>query len=84
MTISHPEKPRSGSKVVLIGIPPGLTCGLPTEDQRSILEAVGKVVHLNDYDEDGRAELEFIDTEGTIHYIYTDPDYIRPAEPADS
>jgi hypothetical protein len=28
------------------------------------------------YEDDGRAELEFMDTEGVIHIIYVDPKFI--------
>jgi hypothetical protein len=58
MTSKH-RKPKPGDTVVLLEIPPGLLDGLPTEDQEAIAEAVGKPIRLNDYDENGRAELEF-------------------------
>lgn len=55
------DRPKPGETVVLKGIPPGLLDGLPNEDQRAIRAIVGKPVHLVEYDEDGRAELEFDD-----------------------
>jgi len=68
-----------GQKVILTKLPPGLIDGLPVEDQRAISEVVGKPVLLNEYDEDGRAELEFIDyREDIIHSIYVDPKLIKP------
>lgn len=60
--------PKPGDSVVLTGVPPGLLEGLPTEDQTAILEVVGKQVLLAGYEDDGRAELEFTDKHGTIHY----------------
>jgi hypothetical protein len=66
-----------GSKVVLIEVPPGLLDGLPTEDQEAISGIVGKPIVLNEYEDDGRAELEFKDAEGNFHYIYVSPDFIR-------
>jgi hypothetical protein len=55
------SKPVPGEMVVLKGIPPGLLDGLPREDQNAILALVGKPVTLVEYDEDGRAELQFDD-----------------------
>jgi hypothetical protein len=45
-------------------------------DQEAISKAVGKPMTLNGYEDDGRAELEFTDTEGVIHIIYVDPKFI--------
>ncbi len=80
MAHSRDEKPRPGDKVVLTRLPPGFLDDLPVEDQRAISDAVGKPIVLNEYDEDGRAELEFTDDEGVIHFIYVDPNFIRSAE----
>jgi hypothetical protein len=60
--MSVPEsKPVPGDIVVLVRIPPGLLEGLPQEDQNAIAAIVGKPVLLVEYDEDGRAELQFDD-----------------------
>ena len=69
-------RPPTGSMVVLRELPPGLIDGLPREDQIAISEVVGKKVLLVEYDEDGRAELEFTDPHGVIHSIYVDPRYL--------
>lgn len=66
-----------GDPVVLGEAPRGLLDGLPKEDQRAICEIVGKPVLLNEYDEEGRAELEFTDSDGTIHLIYVSTDVIK-------
>ncbi len=60
---------------MLIKIPPGLLEGLPLDDQQAISEAEGKPLRLNEYD-DGRAELEFTDSSGVIHFIWVTPDCI--------
>ena len=70
--------PKPKEKVILKELPPGLLDNLPTEDQRAISEVVGKPVMLNEYDADGRAELEFTDREDVIHFIYVDPKFIEP------
>lgn len=70
-------KPQAGELVVLTRIPPGLVDGLPCEDQHAIADVIGKPVLLSEYDDTGRAELEFIDKEGVIHYIYVDVSVIR-------
>jgi hypothetical protein len=66
-----------GDSVVLREVPSGLLGGLPEEDQRAICEIVGKPVLLNQYDYEGRAELEFTDSDGTTHFIYVSPDLIK-------
>jgi hypothetical protein len=73
----HNERPAPGDTVVLTAIPPALLDGLPLEDQQAISEAVGKPVGLNAYDDDGRAELRFADRQGTIHFVYVNPRFIR-------
>jgi hypothetical protein len=50
------------------------------EDQRAICEAVGKPVQLIEYEKDGREELEFRSTDGVIHFIYMNPNFIRAAK----
>jgi hypothetical protein len=74
------ESPKPGDKVVLIEIPPGLLNELPVEDQLAITAVVGKPVRLNEYDDEGRAELEFTDRNGDIHFVYVRPELIRAAE----
>jgi len=69
-------KPKPGDTVVLIKLPPGLLDGLLDEDQRAISEIVGKPVRLEQYDEDGMAELRFTTSDGHIHFIYVSPEYI--------
>lgn len=59
--MTGPFKANVGARVVLVALPPGLLDGLPAEDQRAIAAIVGRPVNLIDYDEDGRAELEFAD-----------------------
>jgi hypothetical protein len=70
------QTPKPGDSFVLIEIPPGLLDGLPTEDQEAISDAVGKPIRLNVYDEKGRAELEFRDRNGVIHFIFVMQDFI--------
>ncbi|HKW26389.1 MAG TPA: hypothetical protein VJN48_11435 [Terriglobales bacterium] len=69
-------RPPTGSVVGLRELPPGLIHGLPREGQIAISDVVGKAVLLVEYDEDGRAKLEFTDPHGVIHSIYVDPSYI--------
>ena len=56
----------AGRNVILKALPSGFLDDLPVEDQRAISEIVGKPVMLNEYDADGRAELEFTDSEDVI------------------
>ena len=72
-------KPNPGDMVVLTAIPQGFLDDLPEEDQQAIREIVGKPVLLNEYDDAGRAELEFRDYEGQLHYLYVAPEFIKTA-----
>jgi hypothetical protein len=63
-------------KALLKALPPGFVDDLPDEDQRALLAVVGKLIALNGYDEDGRAELEFVDHEGVDHTIWINPQFI--------
>jgi hypothetical protein len=72
------KKLKPGDKVLLTQLPPGLLSGLPREDQRAISEIVGKPILLVEFDDDGRAELEFVDRNEVFHYIYVDPKFISP------
>jgi len=38
---------------------------------------IGQRILLNGYDADGRAELEFTDAQGIIHFIYVDPKFLN-------
>jgi hypothetical protein len=51
--------------------------GYQSKNQKAISEAVGKPIRLIGYDDDGRAELEFTDAEGVIHFIYVNTSVIR-------
>jgi hypothetical protein len=77
MTKTKGKRVKPGQMVVLVEVPPGLLDDLPVEDQQAINEVVGKPIQLNEYDEDGRAELEFRDGNGASHYIYVNQKFIR-------
>ena len=66
-------------QVVLKALPSGFLGDLPLKDREAISKAVGKLVTLNGYEDDGRAELEFADSEGVIHIIYVDPKFVVKA-----
>ena len=71
---------KPGAKVLLLEIPPGFLTDLPVEDQQAIEIAAKQPLEFIGYDDDGRAELEFTDSTGIIHFIYVDPVYIRRSE----
>jgi len=72
------RKLKRKSQVILDAVPPGLLDDLPLSDQRAISEIVGKPVQFVGFTRDGRAEVEFVDSEEVIHFIYVKPDFIRP------
>jgi hypothetical protein len=61
-----------GGMATVVKLPPGFLDDLPAEDQEAILAALGKPMTLLDIDSDGRAELEFTDRSGVLHFIYID------------
>jgi len=71
------KKPKPGDMVVLTKLPQGMLNGLPMEDQKALSEIVGKPILLREYDDAGRAELEFKDGKGVIHFIYVTPESVR-------
>ena len=78
--VSSQSKPKPGDTVVLTGAPRGLLDNLPMEDRQAISEVVGKPIRLKNYDDAGRAELEFTDRNGGIHFIYVSADIIKAAD----
>ena len=70
-------KLKPGAGAVLTKLPPGLLDGLPEQDQMAISAIVGKRILFVGYDEDGRAELEFTDSEGIGHFIYVSPEFVK-------
>jgi hypothetical protein len=77
---TQPKKPKPDEMVVLTGLPTGFLDDLPEEDKLAISGVVGKAIILNGYDEDGRAELEFTEENGTIHFIYVNPAFLKSAK----
>lgn len=74
------RKPKPGEMVTFTRVPPGLLDNLPQGDQEAIRQIVGKPVRLEAYDEDGRAELMFVDSGNVIHFIYVDERFIEPVD----
>jgi len=74
------EKQNLGEMVVLKKLPLGFLDDLPKEDQVAISAVVGKAMVLKGFDKDGRAELEFAEENGTIHFIYVNPEFVSRAE----
>ncbi|HEV2205303.1 MAG TPA: hypothetical protein VGR36_02110 [Candidatus Acidoferrales bacterium] len=74
------KKPKPGDKVILVGLPPHFLNDLPAEDQRAISGIIGSPIRLNAYDEYGRAELEFKEKNGTIHFIYVERRFLKAAK----
>ena len=79
MTAAASMRPNPGDTVVLMAVPPGMLDDLPSEDQQAIKEIVGKPILLTQFDEDGRAELEFRDANGNFHTLYVSPEFIIKA-----
>jgi hypothetical protein len=78
--MSADMRPKPGDTVVLAKMPHRLLNGLPIKDQRAIRDVIGKPIRLNNYDDDGRAELQFTDQEGEVHFIYVNPNSIKAAK----
>jgi|GEM_PF-1862760 hypothetical protein len=68
--------PNPGDLVRLKLLPPGLLNDLPLEDRKAIVKASSSPMRLVEYDEVGRAGLQFTDDKGMIHIIYVNPDVL--------
>jgi hypothetical protein len=80
--MKQPEarKPKPGTRVVITNAPPDLLLGMTETEQSAIAEILEKPVLLVGYDADCRAELSFRDRNKSLHFIYLDPAYIKPAK----
>ena len=74
---SGTEKTAEGQEVIVTALPQGFIDDLTDEDQRALIDVIGRPVVLRGHDEDGKAEIEFTDQEGTLHTIYLDPKFIK-------
>jgi hypothetical protein len=70
---------KRGQKAIVTGLPKGFFDDLPQEDQAAITAIVGKPIRFRGFDDVGRAELEFREADGILHFIYLEPEFIRPA-----
>ena len=71
-------RPKPGEKVILLALPPGFIDDLPEEEQCAISARIGRPIMLMGYERDGRAELEFMAQDDSIHTLYVDPKFIKP------
>ncbi len=62
-----------GDSVKVVEIPARLPQGLPNEDQIAIYEQIGKELIIQGFNQDGHAELEFVDSSGYLHTIWIEP-----------
>jgi hypothetical protein len=67
-------------RAILTELPPGFLDDLPEEDQKAILDIVGKPIEFMGYDEDGRAELTFADGNEVFHSIWVARKFVRPVK----
>jgi hypothetical protein len=70
-------KPTPGGKVVLKALPPGFLDDLSEDEQRAISARIGRPNMLMGYGRDGRAKLEFIADDDSIHTLYVDLKFIK-------
>jgi hypothetical protein len=76
-----PEKSfKSGDAVILLGLPEGFTDDMDIEDRQALSEAVGSRVVFNEYDDNGRAELQFTSRDGVLHFIYVEPWFMKAVD----
>ena len=69
-------KPKVGDKVILKGLPDKISHKSSKVGKERHLEKIGRPHMLTAYEPDGRAELEFSDSNGVIHYIYVNSSFI--------
>ena len=63
----------AGDNVKVVEIPARLPVGLPREDQIAIHAQHGKTLTIQGFDQNGYAELEFVDSAGHVHTILIEP-----------
>lgn len=78
-SVEAKNRPKPGDQVILKECPAGLLDDLPAADKQAISAIIGKPVRLNEYDIDGRAELEFTDDDGVIHFLFVRSEFIGVA-----
>ena len=64
--------------MVLKALPPGFTDDLPEDEQRAISARIGRPIMLMGYDGDGKAELEFMAQDDSIHTLCVDLKFVTP------
>jgi hypothetical protein len=69
---------KRGQKVIVTELPDGFLDDLPKEDQDAITAIVGKPIRFRGFDDDGRGELEFRESNGTMHVLYLAKKFFRP------
>jgi hypothetical protein len=76
-----PEKTfRPGDNVILVALPSGFMDDMDVEDQTALSEAVGTLVVFNEYDEIGRAELQFTSRDGHLHFVWVESKFIKAVD----
>jgi hypothetical protein len=55
--------------------------GLPRADQRAILGAVGGVYRVAGFNIVGHAEIEFRAANGSMHFVWVEPENLRLVRP---
>jgi hypothetical protein len=73
-------RPAAGGRVILTNLPKGFLDDLPEEDRVAINAVNGKPILLIEYDDIGRAELEFTDRRGVTHSIWVGTEFVRPVK----
>ena len=68
---------RRWARVRFLKASTALLRGLPRPDQRAILGAVGSVYRVVGFNVVGHAELEFLDTNGNMHFVWVEPENLR-------
>jgi hypothetical protein len=77
----RPEKSfKPGDTVILMGLPPGFTDDMDIEDREACLQAIESPVVFNEYDDVGRAELQFTSRDGVLHAIWVEPWFVKAVD----
>jgi|SRR5882762_3403237 len=71
------RKFRRWDRVRFLKASAGLLRGLPRSDQQAILGAVGRVYRVRGVRATGHAELEFFAPDGTMHFVWVEPESLR-------
>jgi len=80
MTDTPEKKFNCGDAVILMALPQGFIDDMDLEDRQALSEVIGSQAVFKEFDEIGRAKLQFTSRDGHLHFIWVEREFIRAAD----